>query len=127
MKIALASTLALIGGVCAGGAAVQSINAQTNAPVYLIAVNQLSDRDAYFKEYAAQARKTVIDHGGEYIAVGPSTQITGDLPNGTVVVIRWKSMDALQGWRSSPEYQEVLRSGEKYAKFNIIAVDGIAQ
>jgi hypothetical protein len=50
MKIALASTLALIGGICAGVTAVHSINAQTKAPVYLIAVNQLSDRDAYFKE-----------------------------------------------------------------------------
>jgi uncharacterized protein (DUF1330 family) len=127
MKTAFASTLALIGGICAGGITVQSINARTNAPVYLIAVNELSDRDAYFKEYAARAQKTVKDHGGEYIAVGPSTQITGNLPNGTAVIIRWKSMDALQGWRTSPEYQEVLRSGEKYAKFNIIAVEGIAQ
>ncbi len=125
MKIALASTLALIGGVCAGVTAIHSIHAQTNAPVYLVAINEISDRDAYFKEYAARAQQTVKDHGGEYIAIGPGTQITGNLPDGTVVVIRWQSMDALQRWRNSPEYQEVLKSGEKYAKFNIVAVSGV--
>jgi uncharacterized protein (DUF1330 family) len=127
MKIGLASTLALIVGICAGGITVQSINAQTNAPVYLVAINEVSDRDAYLKEYAAPAQKTVKHHGGVYVAVGPSTQITGNLQNGQVVVIRWQSMDALQGWRASPAYQEALKSGEKYAKFNIIAVNGVAQ
>jgi uncharacterized protein (DUF1330 family) len=125
MKIVLASALALVGGICAGAISVPSINAQTNAPVYLIAVNEIRDRDAYFKEYAAPAQQTVKDHGGEYIAVGPTTQITGNLPDGTAVIIRWQSMDALQRWRNSPEYQEVLKSGEKHAKFNIVAVNGV--
>jgi uncharacterized protein (DUF1330 family) len=28
-------------------------------------------------------------------------------------------------WRNSPEYQATLKKGEKYAKYNIIGVDGV--
>jgi hypothetical protein len=34
-------------------------------------------------------------------------------------------MEALQGWRCSPELQAALKIGEKYAKFNIVAVGGL--
>jgi uncharacterized protein (DUF1330 family) len=33
-------------------------------------------------------------------------------------------MEALQSWFNSPDFQAALRTGEKYAKYNIIAVDG---
>jgi uncharacterized protein (DUF1330 family) len=34
-------------------------------------------------------------------------------------------MEALQSWRNSPEFQATLKIGEKYAKYNIIAVDAV--
>jgi hypothetical protein len=37
-----------------------------------------------------------------------------------------ESMEALQRWRKSPE-QAALKMGEKYAKFNIVAVNGVRQ
>jgi uncharacterized protein (DUF1330 family) len=36
-------------------------------------------------------------------------------------------MEALQSWLNSPDFQAVLKIGEKYAKFNIIAVNGVNQ
>ena len=36
-------------------------------------------------------------------------------------------MEALQGWRNSPDYQAALKMGVKYAKYNIIAVNGVKQ
>jgi uncharacterized protein (DUF1330 family) len=73
------------------------------------------------------AQKSVKDRGGEYVAAGPGMQVTGNLPNGPVVIIRWDSMEALEGWRNSPEFQAALKIGEKYAKFNILAVNGVRQ
>jgi uncharacterized protein (DUF1330 family) len=77
------------------------------------------------KEYVSPAQKSVKDHGGEYVAAGPGTQVAGKLPHGPVVILRWESMEALQGWRNSPEFQAALKIGEKYAKFNIVAVNGL--
>jgi uncharacterized protein (DUF1330 family) len=44
-----------------------------------------------------------------------------------VIILRWESMEALQRWLNSPEFQAALKIGEKYAKFNIVAVDGVRQ
>ena len=71
------------------------------------------------------AQKTVKDYGGVYVAAGPGAQITGNLPNGAVVILRWESLDALKKWRDSPEFQAALKVGEMYAKYNIIAVNAL--
>ena len=88
----------------------------------MVAINEVSNQEGYAKEYLPAAQKTIKEHGGIYVAAGTGTQIAGGLPNGRVVVLRWQSMEALMGWRNSPEYQEALKNGEKFAKYNIIAV-----
>ena len=91
----------------------------------MIVINKVSDQEGYAKEYVPPAQKSVKDHGGEYVAAGPGTQLAGNPPHGPVVILRWDSMEALEGWRNSPEFQTVLKTGEKYAKFNIAAVNGL--
>jgi uncharacterized protein (DUF1330 family) len=117
--------LSMVVGAILGGAAVQALHAQAKPPVYMIAINEITDQDRYAKEYVPPARQSVKDHGGEYIAAGPGTPISGNLPQGAVVILRWQSMEALEGWRNSPEFQAALKIGEKYAKFNIVAVNGL--
>ena len=111
-------------GTALGAAAIQTLHAQAKPPVYMIAINEVSNQEGYTKEYVPPAQKSVKDHGGVYVAAGPGTQVTGNLPNGPVVILRWESIEALQSWRNSPEFQAALKIGEKYAKYNIIAVDG---
>ena len=125
MKTRFAVALSMVAGAALGGAAIQALYAQTKVPVYMIAVNEVSDQDGYAKEYVPPAQKTVKDHGGEYVAAGPGTPLAGNLPHGPVVILRWESVEALEGWRNSPEFQAALNIGEKYAKFNIVAVNGL--
>lgn len=33
----------------------------------------------------------------------------------------------MKAWRNSPEYVAALKNGEKYAKYSIVAVDGVKQ
>jgi uncharacterized protein (DUF1330 family) len=91
----------------------------------MIAINDVSDQERYAKEYVSPAQKTVKDYGGEYVAAGPGAQVAGNLPHGPVVILRWDSIEALQRWHNSPEFQAALMIGEKYAKFNIVAVNGL--
>ncbi len=114
-------------GIGLGGAAVQAIHAQTKPPVYMVAINEVSNQEGYSKEYLPDAQKAIKDYGGVYIAAGPTQQVTGGLPSGRGVILKWESMDALMKWRNSPEYQAALKRGEKYAKYNIIAVPGVQQ
>ena len=125
MKVQWIVALSTLVGIALGAAAVQTLHAQAKPPVYMIAINEVSNQEGYTKEYVPPAQKSVKDHGGVYVAAGPGTQVTGNLPNGPVVILRWESMEALQSWRNSPEFQAALKIGEKYAKYNIIAVDGV--
>jgi uncharacterized protein (DUF1330 family) len=125
MKAPWTIALSMLVGIALGAAAIQTLHAQAKPPVYMIAINEVSNQEGYTKEYVPPAQKSVKDHGGVYVAAGPGTQVTGNLPNGPVVILRWESMQALQSWRNSPEFQAALKIGEKYAKYNIIAVDAV--
>lgn len=127
MKAKHAVALSIVAGIAIGGAAIQTLHAQAKPPVYMIAINEVSNQEGYAKEYLPPAQKSIKDHGGVYVAAGPGTQVAGNLPNGRVVILRWESMEALQKWRNSPEYQAALKMGQKYAKYNIIAVNGVKQ
>ncbi len=108
MKTPLTIAVSILLGAALGGAAIQALHAQAK-PVYMIAINEVTDQNAYAKEYVPPAQK----------------QLAGNLPHGPVVILRWDSMEALEGWRNSPEFQATLKLGEKYAKFNIVAVNGM--
>src|SRR6516225_4535197 len=125
MKPGWIVALSMLAGIALGAAAIQTLDAQAKPPVYMLAINEISNQEGYTKEYVPPAQKSVKDHGGVYVAAGPGTQVTGNLPNGPVVILRWGSMEALQRWRNSPDFQAALTIGQKYAKFNIIGVSGI--
>jgi uncharacterized protein (DUF1330 family) len=125
MKCGWIAALSMLAGIALGAVAIQTLHAQAKPPVYMIAINEISNQEGYTKEYVPPAQKSVKDHGGVYVAAGPGTQVTGNLPNGPVVILRWESMEALRTWLNSPDFQAALKIGEKYAKYNIVAVDGV--
>jgi uncharacterized protein (DUF1330 family) len=123
MKARFGMALTMAVGAALGGAAIQAPHAQAKPPVYMIAINDVRDQEHYAKEYVSCAQKTVKDYGGEYVAAGPGTQVAGNLPHGPAVILRWDSMEAPQRWYNSPDFRVTLKVGEKYAKFNIVAVN----
>ncbi len=127
MKNSYALALAMLAGVGMGAVAVQGLHAQAKPPVYMIADNDVTDPEGYAKEYLPLAQPTIKAHGGRYVAAGKGTAIDGAPPKGRVVILAWDSMEKLQGWRNSPEYMKARAIGEKYAKFRVFAVDGVAQ
>jgi uncharacterized protein (DUF1330 family) len=122
----MAVVLAMLAGI-AIGAIGEALHAQAKPPVYMIANNEVSNQEGYAKEYLSKARASILGHGGVYIAAGKGTAIDGEPPKGRVVVVRWDSMEQLMAWRKSPDYEEARKIGEKFAKYNLIAVDGVEQ
>ena len=127
MRTTYIVALSILAGGAIGALAVNTLHAQTKPPVYMVAINEVSNQEGYTKEYLPPAQKSIKEHGGVYVAAGPGTQVAGGLPNGRVVILRWETMEALTAWRNSPDYQAALKMGEKYAKYNIIAVNGVKQ
>jgi uncharacterized protein (DUF1330 family) len=105
----------------------QQINAQTKAPVYFIVENEISDLQSYLKEYAPRARDMIRSNGGRYIAAGDTTTFVGEPPKSRVAIFVFDNIEQIQTWLNSPEYKELKKVGDKYAKFRNYAVPGIQQ
>ncbi len=125
MKFGYAIAFSTLAGAAIGAGAVQGLHAQATPPVYAIALNQLTDAEGYSKDYLPKGRAAILAHGGVYVAAGKGTVITGDVPHDRVVVLQFKNLDAVKAWFNSPDYQAANAVGQKYARYNIIVVDGV--
>ena len=118
----------MLAGATLGGAAIQALHAQAKPPVYLVSLIDLTNVDAYAKEYVPKVRATIKAHGGRVIGASQKvTPVEGEPPTSRVAINVWDSLDQLQAWRNSPDYKEAREIGNKYAKFRSFAVDGVSQ
>ena len=128
MKTRYTVTLAVIAGFGIGAAVVEGLHAQANPPVYYIAEIDVTNADAYMKEYVPKAQATIKAAGGRFLAAGSKvTAIEGAPPKQRVAVQVWDSMEKIQAWRNSKEYKEARKIGDKYAKFRAFTVEGLPQ
>jgi uncharacterized protein (DUF1330 family) len=91
----------------------------------MIAINEVGNPDGYKNEYLPKAQPAIKQYGGVYVAAGPGMIIDGSFPKGRVIILKWESMDALYKWHESPEYHAALKLGKTFAKYNVVAVDGV--
>jgi uncharacterized protein (DUF1330 family) len=127
MKTPFVVGLLLAAGVALGVGGIQALHAQARPPVYSVVLIEVTNPDGYARKYLPPASSSFAAHGGVYVARGSGTAIAGTLPTDRVVILRWESLDALKAWYNSTEYVAVTRIGEKYAKFNFVAVEGVPQ
>ena len=119
--------LAVLAGAAIGAAAVQSLHAQAKPPVYYISEIDLTNSEAYLKDYAPRAQALIRESGGRLVAAGGKTVVfDGEPPKSRVTVTIWDSMEKVQAWRSSAPFKELRQTGDKYAKFRSFAVEGIS-
>ena len=122
------AALALLAGAAIGAIAVQGLHAQTKAPVYVVTETDISDLDAYQKEYVPLAQASIRASGGRLMAAGQNIVALEGPPPGTRVAInQFDSIDAVRAWRASADYNAARKIGDKYAKFRAFAIEGIPQ
>jgi hypothetical protein len=80
MKTHYTVTLAMLAGFGLGAVAVQGLHAQAKPPVYYIAEIEPTNLDAYMKDYASLAQKTIRDGGGESLPAGQRNRLKGTRP-----------------------------------------------
>ena len=129
MKSYLGLGLAMLTGAVLGAAGVSALHAQSKA-VYLVTEINVSNPQAYGKEFAPKAQATIKAAGGKLVAIGGSggagakgvVALEGTAPK-RAVIQQWESMDALMKWYKGADYQAALKIGEKYATFRRYAID----
>jgi uncharacterized protein (DUF1330 family) len=120
--------VAMLAGVALGALAIQGLHAQAKPPVYYVAEIDVSNLDAYTKEYAPKAQASIKAHGGRLIAVGQNAMgFDGAPPAKRVAIQQWESLEKIKEWHSSADYKQAREIGEKYAKFRSWAIEGLPQ
>ncbi len=127
MKARYSMLLAMAAGFGLGAVAVQGLHAQAKPPIYYIGEIDVTDADAYAKEYQQGASATIKAAGGHYLAAGKAIPIEGAPPKARVILVTWDSMEALQAWRDSAAFKDGRKIGEKYADFRAFAIEGLPQ
>jgi len=117
----------MFAGALIGAAAVQGLQAQAKPPIYQITEIDISNVDAYVKEYAPKAQALIKAGGGANLAASQNvTRVEGDAPKTRVAVTRWASMEQLNAYRDKADFKELRASvGDKYAKFRTFTVEGV--
>ena len=126
-RLVMVTTASMLASFALGAFTVQRLNAQSKAPVYFVVENEISDVQGYLKEYAARARDMIKANGGRYLAAGDATTFVGEPPKSRVAIFVFDDLQQIQTWLNSPEYKELRKVGEKYAKFRNYAVPGVPQ
>jgi hypothetical protein len=79
--------IALVAGGAVGGAVVQGLHAQAKPPVYVVSEINVTNVDAYAKEYAPLAQAAIKKTGGKLVAVSQKpTSLEGAPENGRVTI-----------------------------------------
>ena len=131
MKTRYTVLFSMVVGAAVGAAAIQSLQAQAKAPVYLINEIDVTDPEKYGAEFTPKAQATVRASGAKFLAIGgtagagakPIHAVEGTPPKRMTIQV-WESVEAMKKWYDSPEYQEALKIGHKYATFRRYAVEG---
>src|ERR1700753_206431 len=113
----VATTVLMLASFALGTFSAQRVGAQAKPPVYFVVENEISDVQGYLKEYAARARDMIKANGGRYLAGGDATTYVGEPPKSRVAIFVFDDLQQIQTWLNSPEYKELRKVGEKYAKF----------
>ncbi|MGE5539036.1 MAG: DUF1330 domain-containing protein [Gemmatimonas sp.] len=128
MRTWSAVTLAMLAGVAIGAAAVEQLHAQATPPAYVISEIELTNADAYAKEYVPLAQKALRDSGQKVLASGGRTaSLSGEPPRARVVVSMFDNLDKARAAYTSPEYLAARKVGDQYGRLRIFAVEGVAQ
>jgi uncharacterized protein (DUF1330 family) len=120
--------LGVVAGFGLGVIVVQGLHAQAKPPAYVISEIDVTNPDAYAKEYVPLANKALADSGQKRLASGGRTiALSGTPPASRVVVSMFESLEKAEAAYTSAAYLEARKIGDKYGKLRIFAVEGIAQ
>jgi len=119
--------LSVLVAFAAGAATVHSLRAQAQPPAYVIVELDVQQPDEFAKEFLTLLAKAVTDQHGKFLAPPGLTMTIEGNPTKRAAVIEFESVDRAVATFGSAAYRNARKIGDKYAKFQIFAVQGASQ
>ena len=127
MKPKAKLALAVVAAFALGGAVVEGLHAQAKAKaIYVVGEIDVTNLDAYTREYTPKAQALIKQFGGQRLAGGQDVKsYQGAPPAQRVTIQRWDSVEQYEKYRNSAEFKENRDIGDKYAKFRTYSVGAL--
>lgn len=91
---------------------------------YVVLDIEVTNPEGY-KEYVKIAPASVTLYGGRYIARGgPNETLEGEWHAKRLVILEFPNGEKAKVWLNSPEYAPARAMRHKYAKTNMVVVEG---
>ena len=92
---------------------------------YVIVDIEVTDPVGY-EDYKKLAAETVALYGGKYAARGGRTEVLeGDWQPHRLVILQFESLERAKEWLNSPEYAPARLLRHRYARTNMVVVEGV--
>jgi|SRR6478672_4571673 uncharacterized protein (DUF1330 family) len=127
MRTLFAVMISILAGTAIGASAVQYLYAQAKPPAYVITDADVTNVDAYIKEYLPLVQKAFLDGGAKYLARNGKVVAFDGEPPKRVAILVFENLDKAQAALTSAAFKDVRAIGEKYAKFRTFAIEGVPQ
>ena len=115
----------LVFGVTLSVAIEKTVKAQNPPAAYYVAEVKVHDPDA-MKPYREGVAATVKQYGGRFLVRGSKIEaVEGNVPDGVVAVLEFKSLADAHRWHDSPEYQAIIGVRHKAATSRVFLVEGL--
>jgi uncharacterized protein (DUF1330 family) len=119
---------AVTAGFGLGAVTVDRLHAQAGPPAYVVSEINVTNPDAYAREYVPLANKALAESGQTRLSQGGRTvSLSGPLPASRIVLSRFASLEQAQAAYTSPAYLEARKVGDRYGTLRIFAVEGLRQ
>jgi uncharacterized protein (DUF1330 family) len=127
MKHNQAMALSVLAGAAIGALAVHGLHAQAKPPAYAVVENDVSNPEAYAKEFAPIAGRALTEAGGKFLARrGRIVAVDGEPPKSPVTLLAFENVEKAQAAFAGP-YRDARKIGDKYATHRIYIVEGLPQ
>jgi uncharacterized protein (DUF1330 family) len=128
MKTYYTVAVSMLAGIGVGVVVMQTLHAQAKPPVYVVSEIDVSNVDAYTKEYVPVVRPILAKLGGKLVAVSQNpTTLEGAPQKSRIAINVYESLEKAQASREAADYKEARKIGDKYAKFRTYVVEGLQQ
>lgn len=77
-------------------------------PAYILSIIEITNPGPNLKKYSEESARLAVKHGGKYVVRGrPASVVSGDkLANKVAIMLEFPSMDQLNAFYTSDEYQK---------------------
>jgi uncharacterized protein (DUF1330 family) len=97
-------------------------------PAYMISQVTVTDKEK-FESYLANTRSVAAKYGAKPVAIGTQPKILNGESDGhhMVFVVEFESMERLDAWHSSDEYQALVSLRDEGSDQRMLAYQGMGQ